>query len=159
MSTSRILLVGQAPSKKVTPALDASTPGSASFRLLALMGITRDEYMERFARVNLLDYWPGSINGSGSGDKFPKKEAQDSARRILAQYEYPWRILCVGHKVGECFLPKMRVKYYDWLLCISNYPPAVRDVAVIPHTSGLNRYWNDPSNVKLAEKFLRNKLL
>ena len=159
MSTSRILLVGQAPSKKVTPALDASTPGSASFRLLALMGITRDEYMERFARVNLLDYWPGSINGSGSGDKFPKKEAQDSARRILAQFQYPWKILCVGQRVGECFIHKSRLTYYEWMLCPSNYPPAVRDVAVIPHTSGLNRYWNDPSNVKLAEKFLRNKLL
>ena len=159
MSTSRILLVGQAPSKKVTPALDASTPGSASFRLLALMGITRDEYMERFARVNLLDYWPGSINGSGSGDKFPKKAAQASARRILAQFQYPWKILCVGQRVGECFIHKSRLTYYEWMLCPSNFPPAVRDVAVIPHTSGLNRYWNDPSNVKLAEKFLRNKLL
>ena len=158
MHHKKILLVGQAPSKQVTPALDASTPGSASSRLLALMGITRDEYMERFARVNLLDYWPGAL-ASGKGDKFPRAEAKKAAKRILAQYEYPWKILCVGHKVGECFLPKMRVKYYDWMICISNFPPGVRDVAIIPHTSGLNRYWNDPDCVKLAENFLRKKVL
>ena len=80
MSTSRILLVGQAPSKQAGPALGASIPGSASSRLLALMGITRDEYMERFARVNLLDYWPGAL-ATGKGDKFPIGEAKKAAKR------------------------------------------------------------------------------
>jgi len=154
----KILLVGQAPSRNRRPALDASTPGSASSRLLVLLDITRDEYMERFARVNLLDYWPGAL-ATGKGDKFPIIEAKNSAKRILAHYEFPWKILCVGQRVGECFIAKSRVKYYEWIMCASNFPPAVRDVAIIPHTSGLNRYWNDPSNVKLAENFLRKKVL
>ena len=158
MKEDKILLVGQAPSRNRRPALDASIPGSASCRLLAMLGITRDEYMERFARVNLLDYWPGAL-ATGKGDKFPIGEAKKAAKRILAQYEYPWKILCVGHRVGECFLPKMRVKYYDWMICVSNFPPAVRDIAIIPHTSGLNRYWNEPGNIKLAENFLRKKVL
>lgn len=31
-------------------------------------------------------------------------------------------------------------------------------VAVMPHPSGLNRFWNDPANVALAEAFLRRVL-
>ena len=159
--SNKILLVGQAPSKNGgygDKALDAGIPTSASGRLLKLMGIPRDEYLDTFTRVNLLDYWPGAL-ASGRGDKFPIAEARESAKRILAQFQFPWKILCVGQRVGECFIHKSRLKYYEWTLCASNFPPAMRDVAIIPHTSGLNRYWNDPSNVKLAENFLRKKVL
>ena len=158
MNKKNILLVGQAPSRTGLAPLETLTPGSSSGRLLKMMGISKDEYLDNFVRLNLIDHYPGRL-ASGKGDKFPIHEAKRGAVRILSQFAFPWKILCVGNKVAECFLPKTRIKYYEWMLCVSNYPPAVRDIAVIPHTSGLNRYWNDPSNVKLAEKFLRNKLL
>ena len=158
MTNNKIVLVGQAPSSKGLAPLETLTPGSSSGRLLQMMGITADEYRDSFIRLNLIDHYPGRL-ASGRGDKFPLKEAKKGAVRILSQFAFPHKILCVGHRVGECFIPKSRIKYYEWILCVSNYPPAVRDVAVIPHTSGLNRYWNDPDCVRLAENFLRKKVL
>ena len=151
------LLVGQAPSRNGgygEKALDAGRSTSASGRLLKLMDITRDEYLDRFSRINLIDYWPGSLK-SGKGDKFPMRDGRMAAHRLLQQGS-GYHILCIGKKVGKCFNMEDCYVWKDYIQC---FPFTTNRVAMIPHTSGLNRYWNDPVNVQQAQSFLQEHLL
>ena len=150
MTGKKILLVGQAPSRTGSPTLDASTPGSASSRLLKLFDMTRDDYMDRFKRLNLIHDYPGSLPG-GRGDRFSITEGRKSAQRIQKQIS-EHHILCIGKKVGKCFNLDECFTWNDYIHC---YPFTRNWIAMIPHTSGLNRFYNDPDNVQRTKTFLQ----
>ena len=153
MTGKKILLVGQAPSRNGgygEKALDAGIPSSASGRLLKLFDMSREEYLDRFKRLNLLDYWPGALK-SGRGDKFPILEGRKSAQRIQKQIS-EYHILCIGKRVGKCFNMDDCFKWEEYIHC---YPFTRNRVAMIPHTSGLNRFYNDPDNIQRTKTFLQ----
>jgi len=149
-----ILLIGQAPSRTGLNPLEALTPTSASGRLMNLMGLTVDEYLGSFRRINLIDEYPGRL-ASGNGDKFPMRQARAKAKRILQQM-CDFHILCIGKRVGQCFNLD---ECFVWEERIQCYPLTRNRIAMIPHTSGLNRFYNSPDNVRQAETFLREDLL
>lgn len=94
--------------------------------------------------VNVLDHWPGR---SGKGDAFPKSQIPDGLRKMVAAYP---AIIFVGRGVADRFKFNPS-EYLTWY----SYPRGRRTAAILPHTSGVNQWYNDPQNVKDAQMFLR----
>lgn len=140
----RPLLIGQAPGPNTDPAapLHPSTSGTGR-NLLKLMGIPIDRYLTLFHRTNLLHQFPGKHLRD---DKFPLKKA-----RIAAEAMKPIigdrKLIFVGRNVALAFGyhgPFHEWRYWDsW------------DVAVVPHPSGRNRWYNDRANLHESEQFWR----
>jgi hypothetical protein len=125
-----ILLVGEAPGRR---------PGRT------LSGLDRRLRSLAWApRVNLLDRHPGS---AGKGARFPIGPARSSARRLLEAVPEASFVL-VGARVASAFgIPRFE---YDWL---EFFELRGRSFAVVPHPSGIVRWWNDPGNRRAAELF------
>lgn len=138
-----MIIVGEAPSFTGQDRTPLSGPGGD--RLAQAMGL-RDhaELAERFTLLNVLDYFPGREK-RGKGAAFPMEEARPEARRILAETDGPMVLL--GQRVAAAFgMPS--APYLVWLTHQG------RDVCVVPHPSGINRWWNDERNRRVAERFL-----
>lgn len=125
-----ILLVGEAPGRR---------PGRT------LSGLDRRLASLAWApRVNLLDRYPGS---AGKGARFPIAPARGAAERLL--YAVPEAdLLLVGGRVASAF--GLRRFEYDWL---EFFEREGRSFAVVPHPSGIVRWWNEPENRRAAELF------
>lgn len=136
----RVTLVGQAPGRNGGEPL----AGAIGRRLASLCALTYEEYLEAFGRVNVLDRWPGR---SGSGDSFPMREAREAGRLLLDVHRGP--LVALGTAVADC-LGFPRHHLCRWLQAEG------RAVAVVPHPSGRNRWWNDPANREAAGVFLRS---
>ncbi len=141
------VLIGQAPSRTS----DVEKPLSAwpiSSRLCRLCGCNLLAYLSSFQRVNLLREWPGK---DSKGDAFDLKLAKKTAEAYFQRF-HNRKIILLGGNVSRAFgLPG------DFPLL------AFRDVrgsriAVVPHPSGVNLWWNDPANAKAAGKFMRSVL-
>lgn len=126
-----MLFVGQAPGRGWKRG-DKPLHGS---RLRALVG--RD-----FASVNLLPRWPGK---HGKGDAFDLKRARRAAARIERAHRGGLLVLA-GHNVARAF--RIRSSYFEIV-------PTRRGwlAVVIPHPSGINRWWNEPVNRRRAGQF------
>lgn len=139
----RTLLVGQAPSRD---GHGVATPfsGASGRRLASLMGVPHAELATRFRLANLLDRWPGA---RGAGDAFPLAEARAGWRRI-ADAGLPPRTVLIGFAVA-------RACGYGDAAPLTWLPgPDGGLVAVVPHPSGLSRWWNDPAGRAAAAAFL-----
>lgn len=142
-----VALVGQAPGKG-----DPTTPlmGRAGRRLSFLMGVGwPDEYVELFARVNLLDEYPGAREGKG--DLFSVTDAREPAAEIVALIEAHGggEVVLLGKNVAKAF----GVVEADWLEMI-DLTSKVR-ASIVPHPSGVNYWWNDKKNRRAAATHLR----
>jgi len=112
--------------------------------LAELCGLTMPAFYRCFVRANLLSRWPGR---SGRGSAFPPAEARRRAESV-AQHLGSFRsVVLVGRRVARAF-GRYKQDWYAW------YDDGPR-VAVVPHPSRVNRYWNDPANVRAAEAFFR----
>lgn len=132
-------IVGEAPSMRTSRPF----AGRSGERLAELAGTSLEALRDRYRLVNLLGYWPGP-NASGKGSAFPMQEARPAAATLrLASGS----LLC-GRRVAAAF-GLARAPYLEWLSVDG------RQVAVIPHPSGVCRWWNDPENVARARAFLR----
>jgi hypothetical protein len=137
----RLLIVGEAPSSSRGEALS----GRSGQRLAELMGLTLPEYLAAFERVNLLDDCQERF---GKGMAFPLLPAMGRAFELQAG---PWThyLLC-GKRVGAAFgFDPVRVRYLRW------YLHAGRRYGIIPHPSGIVRWYNDPANLARARRWLR----
>lgn len=110
--------------------------GCAGHRLChKVMGLTEDEYLERFDRVNLCaGHW--SI-----------VEARATANRIRVEQDREAPLVMLGSKVCSAF----SVDYvpFRW----GNLFDLV--VVCLPHPSGLSRAWNEPGAFERARAVLR----
>lgn len=133
----RPLIVGQSPSRsgEGLPPFCADRRGSGR-RLADLAGIPPERLEEAFRLANLLDHYPG--------ESFPMSEA----RAIADAMELEGVVLLVGRLVARAFGEGGR-PWFEWF--------DLRGVraTVVPHPSGLNRWWNDPVNVERAGEFMR----
>lgn len=133
----RVLLVGQAPSRDTCGGPPFS--GRSGRRLADLAGVKHDELREVFALVNLLDRWPGK---NGRGDAFPMGEARAAAARLdLSKHDV---VVLVGKSVARAF-GIGEAEYFA---------ERVGGVFVVPHPSGVNRWWNDAANEERARRFM-----
>lgn len=133
------LIIGEAPSKRG----DSVTPcgGRIGRRLAACFAIPYDDYLERFERINLLGAYPGA---DGKGAKFEAREAAQAADALTLRGRV---VLVLGQRAAKAL--GLRAEYCTWQdhrggLC-----------AVIPHPSGINRWYNDAANVESLMIFLQ----
>lgn len=134
------ILVGQAPSRGA----DDVPPfgGRSGKRIAAMAGVDHARLLDVFDAVNLLERWPGP---RGKGDLFPLREARRRAA-ILTSMLTGRTVVLVGQGVARAFgqdsTPLSRL---SGGLC----------GFVVPHPSGLNRWYNDASNVSAASAMLK----
>jgi uracil-DNA glycosylase len=153
------LFIGEAPSRTSDPKVAFS--GRSGQRLANIAGLSHDEFLRRVDTVNLLGYWPGK---RGKGDDLDPFQAAVAATNVLFER-------CVGRKlvflVGRRVADAFGFRDYDLL---SGYIAPSKNIfgvrpsmngptwVVLPHPSGVNRWWNDPANVRKAKRLLRSLL-
>lgn len=146
-------LLGEAPGRGFD---DQPAFSSKSGRFLS--DLIQLDVQETFRCLNLLQRWPG--RSSGKGAAFPHREARASAEELcqrLAEEAARTRIILAGMRVAKALGIRRDVIYFRWqpLADVSatlSHPQLW--VAVMPHPSGVNRWWNDAENKKLAAEFL-----
>lgn len=137
----RALIIGQAPSQNGDPGRPL-LDGSTGNRLRSLLGVSIDEYTELFERVNLLQEFPGK---SGKGDAFPIESARQRAAELTSTLRRR-TVLLIGGNVARAF--GINSDYLKWTFQNGYW------CMIVPHTSGVNRWWNEPANVELARREL-----
>lgn len=147
------LLVGQAPGPNTDPdaPLFPFPLTSTGGRLRLLMGISRGEYVRHFDRINLFRNFPGKGKG---GDKFPMEKA-----KLLADTLAPMltgrTIILVGRNVADAF--RLDLGFHTWashqLRRRTFGDPGTCQLAVVPHPSGRNHWYNTPGNKVAAKEF------
>lgn len=138
----RLLVVAQAPSARSDPGEPLS--GASGRRLAALMGVPHEAFLAGSERANLLDAFPGK---AGKGDRFPMSAARLASYGLVGAFAGR-RVILVGSGTATVFLGP-RWPLLAWFNGFS------ARVAVVPHPSGVNRWWNDPANEEAARRFLR----
>jgi hypothetical protein len=135
----RILIVGEAPGRRAG--------GLTRTRVSNLAGVPWEEWADW---LNLLDDHPGlSTTGKGSG--WNTRAARARAETLdLSAYD---AVILLGRRVAQAVIPAgAGFPFFRW-----TERNGTR-VAVIPHTSGIVRFWNDPANVRMAKGFIRELL-
>lgn len=151
----RPLLIGQAPGPNTREDLPLYPypRTSAGGRLLELTGLNRREYLLLFDRTNLLYYFPGRHKRD---DKWPVRHARvaaSAARALLTGRQ----VVMVGRRVADAF--GVEVDWHEWTwLQTERYCPVTRrdpraKVAVVPHPSGRNHWYNKSGNWESARAF------
>lgn len=123
--------------------------GRIGKKLASMLGCTQDEYMAKTQRFNILPEWPG--RKGKKGDKFPKAVARMNAQRM--EYSFAGcTVLFLGIAVGQMFrFPGGPLKWQR----IARPAWSAYHAAVLPHPSGINRWWNDPENKSSAANFMK----
>ncbi len=140
----RPLIVAQAPSSGSDPKEPLS--GASGRRLALLCGVDHAAFLAAFERRNLIDHYPGKL---GKGDAFDKVAARFAACNLTARLGQR-RTVLLGGNVARAF-------HFDHP--VLTWVDEVGDdalVALCPHPSGVNRWWNDPRNVRRARRFWRD---
>lgn len=142
----RPMIVGEAP-----PPRGCREPldGDAGRRMARYAGTTLSELLRVTDRTNLLSTWPG---GDEQGSEFPPGAARQAAVALAASLTGR-RVLLLGRRVAAAFglrsAPILTFMESDELRCT---------VAVLPHPSGQNTWWNDLGHRATARSFLAELL-
>lgn len=141
----RPLIVGQAPGPNTDPARPLS--GRCGRRLAELCGLGPDDFALLFERVNVISDFPGK---AGKGDLFPLREAQEIAGGMMMNGDLSDRpVVLLGDHVARAFFLPRALKPFVWI------PGLAFRIAICPHPSGVNRWWNEEANVRRARRFWR----
>lgn len=142
-----VVLIGQAPGR-TSGALPFD--GLSGDRLAQHMGLRNRLELRHLVRcLNLLARYPGP-SGKGKGDAFPHGRARSAARCLLASLpvEQGQVVLLAGHDVGRAC--GVELPYLTWGRSAHGHR-----CAVIPHPSGINRWWNEAPNRDRFAAFVR----
>lgn len=103
---------------------------------------------------NLSDYWR-----SDAKPEWHPKEAEWAAARVPEVLDINQRFILVGRKVAQAFRLGDKNPYLDWIGDYKlSYQLPYGPVAIFPHPSGLNRWWNSSENREQAKWFLLDEL-
>lgn len=140
------LIIGQAPGRSAKAgerALEGESPTGSGARLARVMGLdSPSELFDIFDTVNLLECWPGSKGGKG--DAFPKSAARARAQTLVFPNHV---IILLGRNVATAF-NRAGDPPLKWIQM------AGRVAGIVPHPSGIVRWWNAKKNVTAAANFL-----
>ena len=138
------LIVGEAPGKGGDPTKPIE--GRIGARLADCCDLTMAEFLATFDRVNLLQVQP---QDGGKGATFNVQEARRVAYSMTQHSDWPGRLaLILGKRAGAAF-GFVQVDYFQKMALYGAI------VYVVPHPSGLNRWWNDPENELQMMRFMR----
>lgn len=131
----RPILVGESNphSDRESNALYVLPPNAAGARLVKILGLTKERYLEVFDRTNLC------------ARGWDLDEARDRACTLL-QLDKP--LILLGSKVCSAF----RVEFAPFTFSSRTH------MAILPHPSGRSRIWNDPRSYQHARDTLRKWL-
>jgi hypothetical protein len=144
-----LALVGEDPGKRgderlpLYPYPRFSTGG----RLCEMSGLSRQKYLETFARADLIPHYPGP--------SFPAVTAKLGAP-LLAQRLAPRPLILLGRAVSQafCFPTQNICTWADYML-----GAVLIRAAVIPHPSGRNPWYRYPENKQKVADWLRQEIL
>ena len=143
-----VLLVGEAPTERGDP--EQPLIGPSGRRLARLAGVTYPNgFLRAFDRVNVVPHFPGYARESTTV-VWPRGVAAGRGRRILEATDGRY-VLLLGRRVAAAMgFPQAR------FLKIWHVGESV--LGLLPHPSGLSRWWNDEANVRRAQRFVRSFL-
>lgn len=138
-----LVLIGEAPGRsadpsKPVPHLPLSSPSTRG-KLIWLFGIGA---YDRALKFNLFSSWPGK---SGKGDLFDVEAATPAMvaiNRALDRIDVEWTVVLLGFRVAATMTkarPHLLEYFAPWSTCNRTY-------VIIPHPSGINRWWNEKPN-------------
>ena len=135
------LIVGQAPGRiaKDGPLLS----GQSATRLRSLLMTSRIEFEARATTMNVDDEYRGK---AGKGDLFKLRRGHAKFKVLTASHPSQPILLCglaVARACGLIDAPILR--WFAW---------EGRWVAIMPHPSGINQWWNSAHNRVRAKSFL-----
>ncbi len=135
-----VTTIGQAPG----PNTPKSRPlrGDSGRRIAKLMGLDLDAALELLRPRNLLREFPGKAE---KGDAFPAAVAREIARRSRLRGDH---VVLLGRHVAAAF-GAAREPYLGWFKLRGRW------AVVVPHPSGVNRWYNSPANRRRARRVLR----
>lgn len=136
---NHVIFVGQGPGKDAAPYCPLE--GHNAVRLGRLLDISASDFILDFARINLNSEWIGK---AGKGDVFDAAEGRRAAA-VLLQGSWSHYVL-LGKNVAKCFDVKDEF--------LSTICHGRKHFFVLPHPSGINRWWNEPKNIASAEQEL-----
>lgn len=155
MSRKYLLLgISNPYSDRRQDALSPEFPGSAGARLFEIAGVQLDEYERAFVRDNVF------LHGDDARCLASRIRKTVRVVRRHSRGVEELRVVALGRLVGTA-LGRAEA---PWLAWKEIYMPTVTvwgttvHVAVMPHPSGLNRWYNDPSNVERARGFMRRNV-
>ena len=136
----RAAIIGEAPGPNTRGdfPMYPYPPRSAAGRLKDIIGFTTREYLLSFARANLLDTYPGKA--------FPVKLGRQAVDGVIERMRGK-PLLLMGRGVANAF-GAGALEVLTWC----EIEPGVR-VAVIPHPSGRNVWYNDEANRAAVRAF------
>lgn len=139
----RIALVGLGPGPNTHPdyPLWPSPRTSAGGRLLALTGLTAREYFRAFERHNLFDHCPAAA-------ELTPANLRAQYARLRPRVFGAALLVLLGREVHVAFGMEGR-PLLKW------HPRLLSEVALLPHPSGRNRWFNDAGNARAARMFFR----
>lgn len=148
---SNFIIVGQQPSGNHPDNPLATDNGVWSgARLARMASISGKEFEDHFARVNL--------NHRNEGPFRVNEFTRARARETWKTFRPEDKIILLGAAVSKCFhglLPPLIPVGSPGSPFIHGICDSGMAVAVVPHPSGLNRFYNDPSNIIAIGHFLR----
>lgn len=115
-------------------------------RLAYFCGLSVPAFKQAFVRRNLLDEWPGHV---GKGARFPIAEARGAAKVLRGRtFKAGRTVILLGKRVARAF--DVKADYLE--------PVQVgrASVTVIPHPSGINRWYNDVGREAAVATFMRS---
>lgn len=145
---NKLVIVGQEPkANHPDDPLSPNNPMWSGARLARLADLDHAEYRRVFCRINL--------RYESSESKFCTNARTRASATLIANRLYPGDTLIVlGSSVQRSF---DHIFTFLGPLDISIDPLKEIQVVMLPHPSGLNRFWNDPMNT-LAASVLMVKL-
>ena len=144
MSQLKPLLVGQAPGWRGD---GEPLSGDAGRRLSALCGMSLDDFLARFDRVNAGEIYPGKAGRGDALPAVPPERVEALVVMMLARR----RVVLLGRHVARV-LGYAREPLFAW---DEPFGPFTR-IAVVPHPSGRSRWWNSAENRAQAKAFFRS---
>lgn len=147
---SRPVLVGESPPtgasvETISPLFPVPSAGSGA-RLQRMTGLGRAEYMRRFARINLV---------STPGKPGIKKARWAAVNLMRGGILSGCSVVLLGSRVAAAFgLSGLALMTWMELSVSAGIGLSPVRVALLPHPSGMCRWYNDSGNLKRAIAFL-----
>lgn len=137
------LIIGEAPSKNAIT--DRPIEGRIGKRLASAAGLSYERFLDHFDRANLLSIRQDVV---GTGFTFNILAAKVAASRLAEKFEPGQIVLLLGGRVSESF--GLHSGYFE------EHVVNEACVYILPHPSGINRWFNDPRNMAQMTTFMQS---